>query len=172
MAGQSPVRTTQSKPGLRTTRPWGAATSTNTDFANATHSGQHIFWNRCSPRVARETPEWAISSRSGARARTASEREPSDANASVDRPLRTGLLTNAYRIVQEALSNAGRHSPGSNVVINIERDQLNAGSLARETDRQPGQNSQFVVSPPAPVIPVAVSALAVSEVELTTPEAR
>ena len=29
----------------------------------------------------------------------------------------------AYRIVQEALSNAGRHSPGSTVVINIERDQ-------------------------------------------------
>ncbi len=29
----------------------------------------------------------------------------------------------AYRIVQEALSNAGRHAPGSNVVINIERDQ-------------------------------------------------
>ena len=29
----------------------------------------------------------------------------------------------AYRIVQEALSNAGRHSPGSTVVIDIERDQ-------------------------------------------------
>jgi signal transduction histidine kinase len=38
-----------------------------------------------------------------------------------DVPASVGLC--AYRIVQEALSNAGRHSPGSNVVINIERDQ-------------------------------------------------
>jgi signal transduction histidine kinase len=36
-------------------------------------------------------------------------------------PASVGLC--AYRIVQEALSNAGRHSPGSNVVINIELDQ-------------------------------------------------
>ena len=38
-----------------------------------------------------------------------------------DVPASVGLC--AYRIVQEALSNAGRHAPGSNVVINIERDQ-------------------------------------------------
>jgi signal transduction histidine kinase len=36
-------------------------------------------------------------------------------------PASVGLC--AYRIVQEALSNAGRHSPGSDVAINIERDQ-------------------------------------------------
>jgi signal transduction histidine kinase len=36
-------------------------------------------------------------------------------------PASVGLC--AYRIVQEALSNAGRHAPGSNVVINIELDQ-------------------------------------------------
>ena len=42
------------------------------------------------------------------------------ANGGVDVSPAVGLC--AYRIVQEALSNAGRHAPGSRVVVNVERD--------------------------------------------------
>jgi signal transduction histidine kinase len=37
-----------------------------------------------------------------------------------DVPASVGLCV--YRIVQEALSNAGRHAPGCNVAVSIERD--------------------------------------------------
>ena len=41
-AGQPLARTTQSRPGLRTTRRSDAATSTTRSFGNATHAGRHV----------------------------------------------------------------------------------------------------------------------------------